>query len=623
MQDELYGGARGRAPKGQTAKEKADELKTKIRNNDADFLEKYMQYGYEKTRLDKTVKIGNKYEKMLEIVRNYMDEQLRTGGYLDSILYSEEVAKTVTRDNVIVWLRRHNDRLVKERKEDAERNQAVAQAKAEKLKKQIRENDDKFLDKYMMQAGEETHNVERDSRHDKMLEIVRKNIGISLREDLGLHLADEVANTVTKEIVTDWMQKKIEAKRSATWNAKPKEEIIKEAFEGSRGSLIATLKRARMLTSTKITMDDVRKWRLENTNKEKKTDKKAFNSWVANKRKEEYQVDLFFFQDLKKKRALQELLEERAKGGDEEAKAALDAGIPVPDAYALTEATGGARPKAKAKAEIKLSRMSLRKPKAKAKAKADPKVSARSKELKRIIKSLSWEFESGLLVVDTFTKMIAVVPMKNRDWETLKPSLETAFNRLGGKPYAIYSDAEAALTGYEAAGYFQEQKIVHNITLGHAPIAERMIGVIKERIVHKLKEPWQMWWNYVDDVVKEYNSENVSRSTKMTPNEAAKAENQQEVKTNLESIRKSDNPQPVIEKGDEVRVMVKKKFDKSYVPNWTDKTYKVTKKQEWNHVYLHDDTPKDPQTMYGLSDPTNDLPRYKDRFMRHELLRVK
>ena len=48
MQDELYGGARGRAPKGQTAKEKADELKTKIRNNDADFLEKYMQYGYEK-----------------------------------------------------------------------------------------------------------------------------------------------------------------------------------------------------------------------------------------------------------------------------------------------------------------------------------------------------------------------------------------------------------------------------------------------------------------------------------------------------------------------------------------------------------------------------------------------
>ena len=564
MQDELYGGARGRAPKGQTAKEKADELKTKIRNNDADFLEKYMQYGYEKTRFDKTVKIGNKYEKMLEIVRNYMDEQLRTGGYLGSILYSEEVAKTVTMVQVKWWLRRNNERLVKERREDADRTEREQREEEERKEKEKREA------------------AERKERVKQVKEV----------ED-----------------------------RSKEWNAKPKEEIIKEAFEGSRGSLAATLKRARLLTKNKITMDDVRKWRLENTNKEKKTDKKAFNSWVANKRKEEYQVDLFFFQDLKKKLALKELLEERAKGGDEEAKAALDADIPVPDAYALTEATGGARPKAKAKAEPKLSRIRLLKPKAKAK--AVPKVSARSKELQLIIKNLSWEFESGLLVVDTFTKMIAVVPMKNRDWETLKPSLETAFNRLGGKPYAIYSDAEAALTGYEAAGYFQEQKIVHNITLGHAPIAERMIGVIKERIVHQLKEPWQMWWNYVDDVVKEYNSENVSRSTKMTPNEAAKTENHREVKTNLESIRKSDNPQPVINIGDEVRVMVKKKFDKSYVPDWTDKTYKVTKKQEWNHVYLHDDTPKDPQTMYGLSDPTNDLPRYKDRFMRHELLRVK
>ena len=190
-------------------------------------------------------------------------------------------------------------------RDEAERNRAVAQAKAEKLKKQIRENDDKFLDKYMTQAGEETRNVERDSRHDKMLEIVRKNIGISLREDLGLLLADEVANTVTKEIVTDWVQNEIVALRSAKWNAKPKEEIIKEAFELTRGSLAATLKRTRLLTNSKIRMDDVKKWRLEKANKEKKTDRKAFNSWVANNRKEEYQVDLFFFQDLKKKLAME------------------------------------------------------------------------------------------------------------------------------------------------------------------------------------------------------------------------------------------------------------------------------------------------------------------------------
>ena len=45
-------------------------------------------------------------------------------------------------------------------------------------------------------------------------------------------------------------------------------------------------------------------------------------------------MDLFFFQDLKKKLAMKELLEERAKEGDEQAKAAIVEDIPVPDAFA-------------------------------------------------------------------------------------------------------------------------------------------------------------------------------------------------------------------------------------------------------------------------------------------------
>ena len=150
-----------------------------------------------------------------------------------------------------------------------------------------------------------------------------------------------------------------------------------------------------------------------------------------------------------------------------------------------------------------------------------------------------------------------------------------------------------------------------------------MIGVIKQRIVHELKEPWQKWWNVVDEVVDEYNKEHISRSTKMTPNEAAQASNHDAVKTNLEAIRKMDNHQPNISVGDSVRVMVSKRFDKSYVPNWTDKLYKVTETKEWNHVLGEDDQPVDPQTMYRLSDPTKDLPQYKSRFMRHELLLVK
>ena len=68
-----------------------------------------------------------------------------------------------------------------------------SQVKAETFKKQIRENNAEFLDKYMKEAAQETRDGERGTRIDKMLEIVRKTTYKSLREDLGLFLADEVA----------------------------------------------------------------------------------------------------------------------------------------------------------------------------------------------------------------------------------------------------------------------------------------------------------------------------------------------------------------------------------------------------------------------------------------------
>ena len=73
---------------------------------------------------------------------------------------------------------------------------------------------------------------------------------------------------------------------------------IADAHAVERGSLSATLKRA-MLFDPKITMKDVKKWRLQHLNVEKRPTKP--NSWVGNYAKEEYQADLLFFDDLKEK----------------------------------------------------------------------------------------------------------------------------------------------------------------------------------------------------------------------------------------------------------------------------------------------------------------------------------
>ena len=80
------------------------------------------------------------------------------------------------------------------------------------------------------------------------------------------------------------------------------------------------------------------------------------------------------------------------------------------------------------------------------------------------------------------------------------------------------------MTKPQAQNWFRQKGIVHNITLGHVPVAERLIGVIRNKRVEKLGEPRQTRWTEVDSVVDEYNREHVNRSTQMTPNNAHKPE---------------------------------------------------------------------------------------------------
>ena len=132
---------------------------------------------------------------------------------------------------------------------------------------------------------------------------------------------------------------------------------------------------------------------------------------------------------------------------------------------------------------------------------------------------------------------------------------------MGGKPEMLYTDAEPGLTSNETQSWLMKQKnVAHNITLKHAPVAERMIGDKQKQIVNAIRGTNKRWWEVVAAVVKDYSENHVSRNTQMTPKEAEKKENQAEVKAQLESIRKTDNPQPRIDQGDKVRVIFKKKL---------------------------------------------------------------
>ena len=112
-------------------------------------------------------------------------------------------------------------------------------------------------------------------------------------------------------------------------------------------------------------------------------------------------------------------------------------------------------------------------------------------------------------------------------------------------------------------------------------------------------------------MVKDYNENHVSRSTHMTPKDAAKESNHDEVKEHLESIRKTDNPQPRIKAGDKVRVIIKKKFEKGYMPDWSDEVYTVQSVSKGKDDEDIDHISQGPiierQALYQLRDPNNTL----------------
>ena len=91
-------------------------------------------------------------------------------------------------------------------------------------------------------------------------------------------------------------------------------------------------------------------------------------------------------------------------------------------------------------------------------------------------------YVAGLLVVDIFSKKIAVVPIEQKTKDRLGAVLENAFKQMGGKPEILYSDAEPGLTSNQTQSWLKRQKhIAHNITLRHAPVAERYLDIARTR----------------------------------------------------------------------------------------------------------------------------------------------
>jgi len=89
-----------------------------------------------------------------------------------------------------------------------------------------------------------------------------------------------------------------------------------------------------------------------------------------------------------------------------------------------------------------------------------------------------------LLAVDTFSKRVAVEPLESNTSPDIIKGLDAVFKEMGGKPKSIYSDAEGGIVANETQAWLgaKGRDVLSHITVNHAPLAEAMIKVIKNRV---------------------------------------------------------------------------------------------------------------------------------------------
>ena len=204
---------------------------------------------------------------------------------------------------------------------------------------------------------------------------------------------------------------------------------IRQAYEATSGSKLEVFEEVNKgkdkKDKTKINIEQVRQWFLENKHTLKK--KKAFNSYVAPEPLHEIQIDMLHYKYKQPPRDT--VVDKEQKKID-------------PEHY-------------------RVDRKTLRED-----AEDRPPY--------------------AVMAIDSFTKKMHVEPMTlngGKDWREALDKIVAVI----GKPKVMYSDPDSALGGKEMKGWFTRNNVRNVISKQHASIAERGIRYLKNRLDAKLE----------------------------------------------------------------------------------------------------------------------------------------
>ena len=176
-----------------------------------------------------------------------------------------------------------------------------------------------------------------------------------------------------------------------------------------------------------------------------------------------------------------------------------------------------------------------------------------------------------------------MVPIKSKKGGEVAAGILQCLNEMKGKPKILYTDYEKSFSASYLKTYYAEQDIKHYITRKHANFAERFIRTYKALLYKRIDSVREnniidpQWTLYNWPILLVYNTKLIHSSTKMTPANAAKPENELEAKNNMELRAKHNRKYPPLNVGDTVRIMRKKKNnEKERTLHWSEATFKVS-----------------------------------------------
>ena len=212
----------------------------------------------------------------------------------------------------------------------------------------------------------------------------------------------------------------------------------------------------------------------------------------------------------------------------------------------------------------------------------------------------------GLVVIDIFSKLAHVVPMKEKSGPITLSAMKESFNKMGF-PMSVYSDNDRAFQA-GVKDFFEKEGITHVVTLTHANVVERFIRTMKNMIHDRVRFNRGSWTVMLSKALDKYN-DTVHSSTKMKPKDAHDDKNHMDVRVNLTKREKNTRKYPEVKVNDMVKVFEKKKDNyterKEYNSKWSNQSYKIIKIE-------YDDVGNRTFKLEGLKKP----------YLRHEILKV-